>query len=105
MKGLDTRQRVGRYGGMFMRVKDNLTPDKPIEGTLSGINSLVEMMPLYESQLKVIETDKNQMSDTFGQPVMYEYSGVAEGSRNKDATTTINIHASRIHHSRRHTIH
>ena len=96
MKGLDTRQRVGRYGGMFMRVKDGKKPEEPIEGTLSGINSLVEMMPLYESQLEVVETDQDQMSETFGQPKMYQYSGTAEGSRNKNATTTINIHASRI---------
>jgi len=96
MKGLDTRQRVGRYAGMYMRVNDGKTADQPIEGTLSGIGSLVEMMPLYESQLEVLETDQDQMSETFGQPKMYQYSGSAEGSRNKDTTSTINIHASRV---------
>ena len=96
MKGLDKRQRVGRYAGMFMRVRDNKKPSEPIEGKLNGIGTLVEIMPLYESQLKVIETDQNQMSDTYGQPILYQYSGIAEGSRNNNATTTINIHASRV---------
>lgn len=96
MKGLDNRQRVGRYAGMFMRVKDDKKPDEKLEGTVAGFNSLVEMMPLYESQLEVVETDQDQMSDTFGQPIMYQYSGSSEGSRNKNAITTINIHASRI---------
>jgi len=97
MKGLDVRQRVGRYAGMFMRVKDNLTPDMPIErGGLNGLSSLVETMPLYESQLDVIESDTNAMSETFGQPIMYQFSSGIVGSRNPDATSVINIHASRI---------
>ena len=52
MKGLDTRQRVGRYAGMFMRVRDGKKPSEPIDGTLSGVNTLVDMMPLYEGQLR-----------------------------------------------------
>lgn len=96
IKGLDTRQRVGRYAGMFMRVRDGKTPDQPIDGPLPGESALVEMMPLYESQLEVIESDKDANSDTFGQPIMLQYSQSVEGSRNEEARNTINIHASRI---------
>lgn len=96
MKGLDTRQRVGRYAGMFMRVRDGLTPDKPLDSQLNGEAALMEMMPLYESQLEVIESDQDPNSDTFGQPVMLQYSQSITGSRNEEARNTINIHASRI---------
>lgn len=95
MKGLDTRQRVGRYAGMFMRVKDDKDPKEPIEGKLEE-NSLVEMMPLYESQLEVITSDKDPKSDRFGQPIMLQYNMSAVGSRNEEATQNINIHFSRI---------
>lgn len=96
MKGLDTRQRVGRYAGMFMRVRDGKTPDQPLEGKLNGESALMEMMPLYESQLEVVESDDDPNSETFGQPVMLQYSQSIVGSRNEEARNTINIHASRI---------
>jgi len=96
LKGLDVRQRVGRYAGMFMRVRDNKRSDQPIEGKINGLGSLVEVMPLYESQLDVVEANTDAKSDNFGQPIMYQYSGGVVGSRNPDARSVINIHASRI---------
>lgn len=96
MKGLDTRQRVGRYAGMFMRVRDGKKPDQPLVGKLNGEAVLMDMMPLYESQLEVIESDQDPMSENFGQPIMLQYSQSAVGSRNEEANNTISIHASRI---------
>jgi len=95
-KGLDTRQRVGRYAGMYMRVRDNMMPDKPLTTGLNGLASLVEMMPLYESQLKITQTDEDVLSDTYGQPILYQYSGNVEGDRNENTNNVITIHASRI---------
>ncbi len=96
VKGLDTRQRVGRYAGMFMRVADNKTPDKPIEGKLNGTASLVDMVPLYESQLKPLETEQSSTSKNFGKPTMYQFIGAAPGSRNEKDTASFNIHPSRV---------
>ena len=96
LKGLDTRQRVGRYAGLFMRVRDNKRPSEPIEGTLSGLASLVDMIPLYESQLAVTETQKNIMADDYGQPTMYQFKGGESGDRNPDTNDTFDIHPSRI---------
>ncbi len=95
LKGLDIRQRVGRYGGMFMRVKDGKDPKEPLEGTLNS-NSLVEMMPLYESQLDPVEIDTDPQSDRYGQPIIYQLSGTADGARNVDTVSTVNIHYTRI---------
>jgi len=96
LKGLDTRQRVGRYAGMFMRVRDGVKPNQPIESKLSGEASLLEMMPLYESQLEVIESEKDPNSDDFGQPTMLRYRQTVQGSRNEEASDTIDIHPSRV---------
>lgn len=95
LKGLDTRQRVGRYAGMFMRVRDNLKPSEPI-GSLSGLNSLVDMIPLYESQLDIVDTEDNPMSDDYGKPTMYQFRGGDVGNRNKGNVSSFNIHPSRI---------
>lgn len=96
IKGLDVRQRVGRYAGMFMRVRDGKKPSEPIDGKLSGESALMDMIPLYESQLEVVESNDDAMSENFGQPVMLQYSQSIEGDRNEETNNTINIHASRI---------
>ena len=96
LKGLDTRQRVGRYAGMFMRVADNLQPHEPIAGILPGEAALVDMMPLYESQLKVLSTEEDPTSPEFGQPTMYQFSTGVVGNRNEKAGTSFEIHPSRI---------
>ena len=95
-KALDTRQRVGRYAGLFMRVKDGKKPNEPIEGKLSGLASLVDMMPLYESQLDVVSTDQDPLSERYGQPIIYQFNGSAEGDGNENESGSFEIHHSRI---------
>jgi hypothetical protein len=95
IKGLDTRQRVGRYAGLFMRVRDGLSPSESI-GSLSGLNSLVDMIPLYESQLEIVDTEDNIMSDEYGKPTMYQFRGGDVGNRNENNVDSFNIHPSRI---------
>lgn len=95
LKGLDTRQRVGRYGGMYMRVRDGKDPSEPLE-MLPGAIALMEMVPLYESQLKVTTTDRDPLSDTFGQPSHYDFNGSAAGNRDDKSVSAFNIHPSRI---------
>lgn len=95
LKGLDQRQRVGRYGGMFMRVRDGKKPEDPLEGSFK-VNSLIEMMPLYESQLKVTKSNTDPTSDDFGNPELIQYSTSVAGGRNDQVNANITIHASRI---------
>ena len=96
VKGLDVRQRVGRYAGMFMRVRDGKEPSEPIEGTLNGVGSLVQMVPIYEGQLKVLTTEKNPLNDNYGLPTMYQFSSAASGDRNENSAESFNIHPDRI---------
>lgn len=96
MKGLDTRQRVGRYAGMYVRVKDNKKPNEPLEGTLPGINALADMVPLYESQLKVLTTQDDPSADDFGLPTMYQFSTGTAGNRNEKVGASFEIHPSRV---------
>ncbi len=96
VKGLDTRQRVGRYAGLFMRVRDNKPPSEPIDGKLSGLGSLVQMVPLYEGQLKVLETENDPRKDNYGQPTMYQFRGGSTGNRNEQVQDNFDIHPSRV---------
>jgi hypothetical protein len=96
VKGLDNRQRVGRYAGLFMRIRDDKSPEMPIEGKLNGIGSLVQMIPLYEGQLKVLETENDPKKDNYGQPTMYQFNGGSAGNRNEKIRDSFSVHPSRI---------
>lgn len=96
LKGLDTRQRVGRYAGMFMRVRDSKKPDQPIDGKLSGLGAIMQMIPLYESQLKVLETDNDPTSERYTMPTMYQLNSSATGSRDEQSGESFSIHPDRI---------
>lgn len=93
---IDKRQRVGRYAGMFMRVRDGLSPEMPISKKLNGVGSIVQMVPLYESQLKVIEVHNDPKEENYGLPKMYQFSGGDVGSRSNKTADNFNIHPDRI---------
>lgn len=96
MKTLDENQRVGRYAGVFIRVRDGRLPEEPIQKKLNGVNALVDLIPLYESQLKVITIDNDPVSDTYGMPTMYQFNGSALGDTNEHTQISFNIHPSRV---------
>lgn len=97
MRALDNRQRVGRYAGMFIRVRDNLEPSAPIvEGSLTSIGTVIQLIPIYEGQLTISTTQDDIMADDFGMPTLYNFNSGSTGNRNEKLTTSFNIHPSRI---------
>lgn len=68
LRDFDRRNMIGRYAGLILRVADNQTPDQPMKA-----GKLVDLVPVYEDQLRVAAWDNDQESPTFGQPTMWEY--------------------------------
>lgn len=96
MKGLDIRQRVGRYAGMFMRVRDNRTPDQPIASKMGGVAAIVGMIPLYEDQLKVLTVDEEPTSERFDLPITYQFNSSTSAGVDRKSRSSFTIHHSRI---------
>lgn len=96
LSAVDNRQRVGRYAGLFMRIRDGKKPNEPIDGRLNGIGSIMQIVPLYEGQLEVLEVDNDPLSERYGLPTMYEFSGGAVGNRNDKIANSFSIHPDRI---------
>lgn len=69
LRDLDRRNLVGRYAGLIYRVADRAHELR--EPLRSG--KLVDVVPLYESQIEPTQWDQDQASPRFGQPVMYQY--------------------------------
>lgn len=96
----DRRSLVGRYAAVILRVADGRRTDEPLEAVTGGLDALIDIIPVWEGQLRVKDYDNDQMSMSYGEPLMYEYdeSQVAnsasptQGQRNRKLT----IHPSRI---------
>lgn len=75
----DRRNMVGRYAGLILRVAD----DKPLREPVvkrAGMR-LVDVVPVYEHQLKVTAWESDPASPNYGQPTMWQYR-----RRNVDGT-------------------
>ena len=65
-------------------------------GQLSGVESLVNLQPMDESQLEVNQVDTDQRSENFGEPIYYQFDSTAVGNRNELLGKTFKIHPSRV---------
>lgn len=97
IKGADNRQRVGRYAGLFMRVNDGLPPEQELAERNLTVNGLIDIIPLYEGQLEVLQTEQDVLSINYSKPTMYQLrSDFGSGNRDENLTKTVNIHPSRL---------
>jgi len=69
LRDFDRRNMVGRFAGLIYRVKDSKTLDLP----LARATALVDIVPVFENQLRVLKWVDDQQAEDFGQPAMFEY--------------------------------
>ncbi|WP_066470753.1 anti-CBASS protein Acb1 family protein [Comamonas terrae] len=69
LKDLDRRNLIGRYAAVIYRVADNKSLDQPLERAAK----LVDLIPLFENQLKVTKWNIDQNAENYGTPAMFQY--------------------------------
>lgn len=82
VKDADRRNMVGRYSALLIQVRDNQAWSKPINTALVKSlkdKALVKLIPVWEQQLTVAEWDNDRLSDTFGQPLMFNFNEMPVG--------------------------
>ncbi|WP_120967879.1 phage portal protein [Comamonas sp. lk] len=72
-KDLDRRNLVGRYAAVIYRVADSKTLDQPLERA----TKLVDLIPLYENQIKVTKWHTEQGAENYGTPAMFQYRKIS----------------------------
>lgn len=97
----DRRSLVGRYSGVILRVADGQDTSQPLAKVSGGLDALVDVIPAWEGQLKVAKWDTDPKSETYGEPLMFEYdetttdsSGVSPASQGRARKLT--VHPSRV---------
>lgn len=91
MKGVDERQRIGQYAALMVIIKDGRDLKLPI-----GRGEVVQLKPLYESQVKPVDWDHDSASATYGHPIMYQVQENAIGDRDPQAGRSTEVHPSRL---------
>lgn len=90
----DRRSMVGKYAAVILRFRDNLGFDQPVGRVPGGLEGLAGAIPAWEGQLTVAEFDTDPNSETYGEPLFYQFDEAAVGE-NKSARH-LRIHPDRI---------
>lgn len=100
LKMVDERSRVGAYGGLVLRIGDNMKNKMEAEKVgQAGLNALVELVPAFSQQLQVAEFETREEDERYGHPKMFQFNEAAilqEGTALKNARQ-FDVHPSRVH--------
>ena len=93
LRDLDRRQMIGRYGVVVLRVRDGKALREPLERA----SALVDLVPLYEDQLRVVGWVTDQARDDYGQPAMWQVQTRRPGADDQGMPIEwVDVHPSRI---------
>lgn len=92
IKDFDRRNLVGRFSALIYRVADGR---KLFEELGSG--KLVDLVPLYESQINVTRWNEDENSPDYGKPLMFQFETSPPSNDNSyKPRTWLNVHPSRV---------
>lgn len=73
LRDFDRRNLVGRYAALIYRVGDGKTLREPLERA----TRLVDLIPVYESQIKITDWHSDASKENYGTPSMFQYRRMA----------------------------
>lgn len=91
----DRRSMVGRYSALLLRIGDGGAWSQPVASAPGGIKALIGVTPIWEDQLKVSRWDEDETSETYGSPLMFEFTETCVGQINR-AGRVIPVHPDRV---------
>ena len=88
------RAMVTGWSAIVMRIADNLNLTDPVEGVDGEPEALVELIPLWSSDLTVERWHESKADpDLYGTPAMFTYNELDSAGNGKDA---VNVHPDRV---------
>lgn len=91
----DKAQSVGRYGSLFLELKDNTPLEQETKG-VRGIDGLQGIKVLFEAQLEPSKWVTDQRSPLYGTPLEYNINERNIGGNDPDTGRSGTVHASRV---------
>lgn len=94
LRDFDRRNMIGRYAALIYRVKDSRNLDQP----LVNASALVDIIPVFESQIQVTKWVDDQQAEDFGKPAMFQYRSRPPQTLGNQAQPEkwVDVHPSRV---------
>lgn len=92
----DRRSMVGCYAGAIILLRDGKKLGEPVDSVRRGIENVVGIIPAWEGQLTVAEWDTDETSETYGDPLWFQFNEQAVGDPTTTARHSVRIHRDRI---------
>lgn len=95
LMGFDRRNLVGRFAALIYRVADS----KPLNEPLEQAERLVDIVPLFEDQIRVTKWNEDSASEDYGKPITYQYrsrSPSSAGDTHAKPEEWVDVHHSRV---------
>lgn len=92
----DRRSLVGAYSGVILRLADNKRFKEPVDSVPGGLEGLVEVIPAWEGQLQVSKWDTEELSETYGQPLMFQFNEAQVGGDAQGRNRSFEVHPDRV---------
>ena len=89
----DRRSLVGRYAALILRIADGQPLSAPVRRVRGGIEGLVDIIPVSDTDLRANVTDTDKNSPTYGEVEYYEYRAQDANGRPLD---TLRVHPDRV---------
>lgn len=77
IKDADRRNLIGKYSALLIQFRDGREWKEPVDSTVIkrlGDRAVVKLIPVWESQIKPGNFDTDTMSETYGEPVNYQFN-------------------------------
>lgn len=95
LRDFDRRNMVGHYAALIYRVGDG----RALRDPLQKASRLVDLVPVYEDQIRVTAWNSDEASETYGQPTMFQYRTrpvAATADTQGRPETWVDVHPSRV---------
>lgn len=92
----DRRSMVGRYAGAIILLRDGKQLDEPVDRVARGIENVAGVIPAWEGQLTVAQWDDTQTSETYGEPLWFQFDEQAVGDPQASGKSQVRIHRDRM---------
>lgn len=92
----DRRSMVGEYAGAIILLRDGKRLSEPVDRVARGIENVVGIIPAWQGQLTPVEWDNVETSETYGDPVYFQFDEHAVGTTQNTGKSQVRIHRDRV---------
>ncbi|WP_305096467.1 anti-CBASS protein Acb1 family protein [Croceibacterium aestuarii] len=92
----DRRSMVGEYAGAIILLRDGKDLAEPVDRVARGIENVVGIIPAWQGQLTVAEWDTERQSETYGEPMWFQFDEQAVGNPASTNNSQLRIHRDRM---------